>query len=474
MDGRLHSIKPTTGLADALRRTFRARQIYVRTEGDIRFFVISPTAQAVISVLGLGLLFWFAYATVNVAFKDQIIALNRKHLAEVKHAYESRLSEMRDAVEALNARLLLDQDAYLSKVDDLRLHYESLLSRQERLETYFFQGWQPTVPLGELATEAPAPPEELREEPHGQSGGKPTTEPESSQENSAPSQPARRDRTPVAKPNSKPKDQGSLRPGSMLDRYREPFETADEAMRPLTDIGDLSSSLDHRQGNFVTALERQVLDNITILKGSMKRMGLSPKLVERAQSPPENAIGGPFIPAPVTYPGDSMLARLEELEVQRGYGLELREAVLSLPIWLPLATSRVTSGFGLRRDPFRRRLALHSGIDLKSHYGAPVRATAAGIVMEAQWMAGYGKMVAIHHDKGLSTRYAHLSTISVVPGQRVVKGLIIGRLGNTGRSTGAHLHYETRVNGRAVDPKRFWQARNDLQKQEQAGQSRGQ
>ena len=158
MDGRLHSIKPTTGLADALRRTFRARQIYVRTEGDIRFFVISPTAQAVISVLGLGLLFWFAYATVNVAFKDQIIALNRKHLAEVKHAYESRLSEMRDAVEALNARLLLDQDAYLSKVDDLRLHYESLLSRQERLETYFFQGWQPTVPLGELATEAPAPP----------------------------------------------------------------------------------------------------------------------------------------------------------------------------------------------------------------------------------------------------------------------------------------------------------------------------
>jgi len=118
---------------------------------------------------------------------------------------------------------------------------------------------------------------------------------------------------------------------------------------------------------------------------------------------------------------------------------------------------RMTSGFGIRRDPFRHTIAMHAGVDFKSSVNSPVYATADGKVNAAGWEGAYGRMVEIIHDNGVATRYAHLSSITVAVGDKVRRGDMVGRLGNTGRSTGPHLHYETRVKGRAVDPVRFWQ-----------------
>ena len=101
-------------------------------------------------------------------------------------------------------------------------------------------------------------------------------------------------------------------------------------------------------------------------------------------------------------------------------------------------------------------------IDLRGQPGDPVRATAAGAVSQAGWNGGYGKLVEIDHGNGLSTRYGHLSEISVAAGQTVKIGQILGRLGSTGRSTGAHLHYETRVEGDAIDPQKFLRAGDKL------------
>jgi len=109
-------------------------------------------------------------------------------------------------------------------------------------------------------------------------------------------------------------------------------------------------------------------------------------------------------------------------------------------------------------DPFFRALAMHTGVDLRSNMGEPVRATAAGKVVVAGWSGGYGKMVEIDHGNGLATRYGHLSTIEVTEGQTVHLYQVIGRVGSTGRSTGPHLHYETRVDGDAVDPQKFLRA----------------
>ncbi|WEF53117.1 M23 family metallopeptidase [[Pseudomonas] carboxydohydrogena] len=101
---------------------------------------------------------------------------------------------------------------------------------------------------------------------------------------------------------------------------------------------------------------------------------------------------------------------------------------------------------------------MHTGLDFRASTGDPVRATADGKVTSAGWSGGYGRMVEIDHGNGLATRYGHLSQIDVKVGDVVKIGEVVGEVGSTGRSTGPHLHYETRINGEAVDPQRFLRA----------------
>ena len=118
----------------------------------------------------------------------------------------------------------------------------------------------------------------------------------------------------------------------------------------------------------------------------------------------------------------------------------------------PITLDRVGSRFGLRSDPFRSTPRLHSGLDLPGVAGTPVRAAADGVVARAQRAGSYGKLVTIDHGEGLETRYAHLSAIVVSSGTSVRRGDVVGLIGSTGRSTGAHLHFEVRIDGRADDP----------------------
>ncbi len=115
-------------------------------------------------------------------------------------------------------------------------------------------------------------------------------------------------------------------------------------------------------------------------------------------------------------------------------------------------TGRLLSNFGTRDDPFHGHMAFHTGVDISAPVGTPVRAAADGIVVEADWMGNYGKLIVLDHGKGLQTWYAHLSRIDVIPGQEVRLGQIIGASGATGRATSPHLHYEVRRGGVAVNP----------------------
>ena len=134
-------------------------------------------------------------------------------------------------------------------------------------------------------------------------------------------------------------------------------------------------------------------------------------------------------------------------------------ALSAVPIRKPIVGELdMSSPFGIRRDPFLRRPVIHPGIDLRGEVGEPVRATATGHVTVAGREGGYGNMVEINHGNGLATRYGHLSLITVKIGQFVRIGEVVGEIGSTGRSTGPHLHYETRVNGEAVDPEKFLRA----------------
>ncbi len=115
----------------------------------------------------------------------------------------------------------------------------------------------------------------------------------------------------------------------------------------------------------------------------------------------------------------------------------------------------LTSIFGQRMDPFSGEGAFHTGVDISSQYGDSVRATADGIVIEADEHAGYGRLVVVDHGFGLTTYYGHLSSLNVIAGQQLRRGDAVGNVGVSGRSTGPHVHYEVRINGAPVNPMRY-------------------
>lgn len=127
----------------------------------------------------------------------------------------------------------------------------------------------------------------------------------------------------------------------------------------------------------------------------------------------------------------------------------------SIPRGLPV-NGYVTDGFGMRRNPFNGEgREVHEGLDIAVDFGTPVTTTADGLVIYAAPHAGYGNLVIVYHSNGITSRYGHLSRISVEAGQRVKRGDQIGNVGSTGRSTGPHVHYEIRENDQAVDPTRY-------------------
>lgn len=118
----------------------------------------------------------------------------------------------------------------------------------------------------------------------------------------------------------------------------------------------------------------------------------------------------------------------------------------------PVRTGRLSSRFGIRNDPLGDGMRAHWGIDIPQAIGTPIHAAGRGVVTFAGWSSGYGNLVRIDHGDGYETRYGHLLTITVVRGTALQQGAIIGNVGSTGRSTGAHLHFEVRENGKPVDP----------------------
>ncbi|TJZ60444.1 M23 family peptidase [Sphingobacterium olei] len=135
---------------------------------------------------------------------------------------------------------------------------------------------------------------------------------------------------------------------------------------------------------------------------------------------------------------------------------ELDRKLAGIPIGIP-HPGKITSKFGYRRNPFTNRgREMHSGIDLKGRTGDPVKVTANGKVIFAGYEGAYGNVVKVDHPNGFQTRYAHLSKTKVKKGQNIEVGTVVGLLGNTGRSTGSHLHYEILQNNKKLNPEKYF------------------
>ncbi|MET0363704.1 MAG: M23 family metallopeptidase [Sphingobium sp.] len=229
-------------------------------------------------------------------------------------------------------------------------------------------------------------------------------------------------------------------------------------------IGSVSGSarlatLRERQQHFARALGEAAKVRLAEVEAAIREVGLNPRqLAGRSRA---GGSGGPFIPAShaAAITGDKGLRSLASL-LDR---LATMEAALGvLPSGRPTMSPMLTSSYGYRRDPFNGLAAFHAGLDFPGAYGQPILAASEGRISFVGQRSGYGNCIEVDHGHGIMTRYAHLSGFVARPGQTVTRGQQIARMGSTGRSTGTHLHFEVRVNGAAVDPRPFLEAKNHV------------
>nr|WP_306267087.1 M23 family metallopeptidase [Pararhizobium sp. IMCC3301] len=234
----------------------------------------------------------------------------------------------------------------------------------------------------------------------------------------------------------------------------EDFERHSSLVDPFNTIEQFQSDLDAMEElNVVSvqAVATAISDEHEAYRAALSGLPVELKLPSETKD-----VGGPFLPA--DFDEEALDAASKRIDTQLKGISRLRELSVSLPISKPLKTLNRSSNFGRRIDPFRKSASFHSGIDYRAPTGTPVMATADGQVLKAGRSGGYGIIVELRHANGLTTRFGHLSKTLVKAGQSVKRGDIIAEVGSTGRSTGPHLHYEVRNQGKVRNPQTFMDA----------------
>jgi len=229
--------------------------------------------------------------------------------------------------------------------------------------------------------------------------------------------------------------------------------TASVSARASADIARLAAATELR----VQQIEQRQKVLTAMMAGEKVGSEVIAQLGYTLPRPGEEGRGGPFDASSKADPTfKSLFTSWKKLD-------NIADKAIAVPSDKPVRLASFQSAFGERTDPFERRRRMHAGIDLAAPVGTPVYATADGTVSDAGWNnGGYGKLIKVDHGSGIETRYGHLSSILVAPGQRVTRGQQIGRMGSTGRSTGSHLHYEVRIGGNAVNPIPFMRSTDYL------------
>jgi len=216
------------------------------------------------------------------------------------------------------------------------------------------------------------------------------------------------------------------------------------------------ADLQKTEEDAIQRLTNSTTNYIETMEKVVSVAGLDLKHLLKGYELPASGQGGPFIAAGLEdLPGKQMKERLANLDTHLTRWEALQDVMQKIPLAPPLNSFYVTSSFGKRSDPINKRWAAHYGLDLGGPFNSRVYSPASGVVTYAGWKGKYGKLIEIDHGAGLKTRYGHLNKISVKKGQKVDFRQKIGLLGNTGRSTGAHLHYEVVFRGRAKNPMKF-------------------
>ena len=369
---------------------------------------------------------WSVVTATYFAFHDDVLTRLISRQAEMQFAYEDRISEMRAQVDRVTSRQLLDQEQFERKLDNLLRRQTVLELRAGAIGAVA----DPTV-TGSIKASPRATP--VGEAPAGLPKPSPIS-----------------DKVIFTAPpdrEARLELRGQTATKLAANLPRQGLEGT------IVRLQDLLDRMEARQSSALNSLEETYDAKVRRMRGVLADLGLDPGKGVASAS------GGPFVPYKLPVNATAFDRQLHRIGLARAQADRLSKAMTAVPIRQPVfGEIDTTSGFGVRIDPFLGRPAMHTGLDFRGSIGDPIRATATGKVTAAGWSGGYGKMVEIDHGNGLATRYGHMSEIDVTVGQVVRIGQTVGRLGSTGRSTGPHLHYETRIDGDAVDPQKFLRA----------------
>ena len=451
-----------------LHETFPERQIYIRSDSRVQFFTFSPTLQATIAGLALIFLTWVAFATVNVVFKDRIIAAKEHRYQEMQAAYESRLADLQGSYDELNGALIGAEDRFRATANELQV-------KQNTIMKFVDQKDQVDATLKSLATGKVATAKVLASANISPTLAAPTDE-DAVVNLAAQKQAADVDYRPATQQAIAPARASIVDVANVVGHLRRLVFGSALSASPDGGPATLVShpglrSLDtetHRVSQIGTAetemlagTEQRLNEQVATLQGVIRQTGIDPKRYLSQRTAVEG-VGGPDIPIQSvrisgiddTRFNTTYMSAAAVLEQMNGLIAALRH----IPLAVPLAGNYdASSGYGPRVDPFTGQYSFHPGMDFAGPYGSSVTATAPGSVVWAGPRGGYGNLVEIDHGFGIRTRYAHLSTILVRVGQRVALGTPVGRLGSTGRSTGPHVHYEIWYQDALRNPDRFIQ-----------------
>ena len=425
-------------LNSRLERVLPEQRLFMKSNTETRFVRLRPLTQASVLAIGAGLFGWSMVAT-SMLFIDGISsggAAQNERIA--KAAFERRLDALSKERDVRAAEALAAQDRFQTAMAQVSQMQSALLASEERkreLETgigVIQSTLRRTMDERDAARTKLAKAEGV-DTPNGAT------------------QAARNEDM------AKTVDFLTAALGQTAQQRDDADSDAKSAQLEVDRIAMQKRLMEERNDQIFTTLEGAVKISMAPLDKVFKQAGMDPDHVLAEIKKGYSGTGGPLMPVSLSTKGSADLggdtARAEGILRQLDDMNMYRIAVDKLPFAMPVkANFRFSSPFGMRWGK------MHEGVDMAAPTGTKIYAPADGVVIAAEWERGYGNIVKIRHDFGITTRYGHLSKILVKKGQKVSQGELIADMGSTGHSTGPHLHYEIRISGKPINPMTFIKA----------------
>ncbi len=425
----------------ALERFFPERRLFLRSDNDTRFIRLRPETQAVAFVGATLVVAWTIVATAILLMDSIGAGSYREQARREQITYQQRLNALSAERDARAAEAQAAQERFNSALRQVSVMQTELLeseARRRELETgidVIQATLRDTMRAREDITQRLAALEaEIAE------GG-----------------------TALAGAVSTDDSALDMLAAALARTAEERDQVVADAQQALIRASEMQAEIERMEEKNDTIF-RQLEEAMTVSVKPLDKMfqaaGMNPDSILSQVRKGYSGQGGPLAPLSFSTRGEApsedtqranrILNQMDRLNL---YRIAAQKAPFASPLKDPF---RFTSGFGYRWG------RLHAGTDFAAPHGTPIYSTADGVVIHAGWSSGYGRLVKIQHEFGIETRYAHMSKIRVNVGQRVSRGQRIGDMGNTGRSTGTHLHYEVRVGGKPVNPMIYIKAANDV------------